>query len=85
MATIMLLIYVVVGGVGNFTGPIIGIFLLMTVPELLRGFREYVPYISAAIVLIVVFLMPKGVAGLVNSFLSWLAELWKKRRTRDAS
>jgi len=85
MATIMLLIYVVVGGVGNFTGPIIGIFLLMTVPELLRGFREYVPYISAAIVLIVVFLMPKGVAGLVNSFLSWLAELWKKRRTGDAS
>jgi len=85
MATIMLLIYVVVGGVGSFTGPIIGLILLMTVPELLRGFRQYVPYISAAIVLIVVFLMPKGVAGLLNSFSSWLAELWKKRRTRDAS
>jgi branched-chain amino acid transport system permease protein len=85
MATIMLLIYVVVGGVGNFSGPIVGIFLLMTVPELLRGFREYVPYISAAIVLIVVFLMPHGVTGLVKSFISWLTELRKRRRTSDAS
>jgi branched-chain amino acid transport system permease protein len=85
MATIMLLIYVVVGGVGNFTGPIVGVFLLMTVPELLRGFREYVPYISAAIVLLVVYLMPKGVTGLVKSFISWLATLWKKRRANNAS
>jgi branched-chain amino acid transport system permease protein len=85
MATIMLLIYVVVGGVGNFSGPIVGVFLLMTVPELLRGFREYVPYISAAIVLLVVYLMPKGVTGLVKSLISWLAELWKKRRANNAS
>lgn len=80
MGTIMLLIYVVVGGIGSFVGPIIGVVLLMTVPELLRGFREYVPYVSAAIVLIVAFLMPKGVAGLANS----LTELWKNRRTSDA-
>lgn len=85
MATIMLLIYVVVGGIGSFAGPIIGVVLLMTIPELLRGFHEFVPYISAAIVLIVVFLMPKGAAGLVNSFSSWLTELRKNRRTRDAS
>jgi branched-chain amino acid transport system permease protein len=85
MATIMLLIYVVVGGVGNFVGPIVGVFLLMTVPELLRGLREYVPYISAAIVLLVVYLMPKGVTGLVKSLISWLAELWKKRRANNAS
>jgi branched-chain amino acid transport system permease protein len=85
MATIMLLIYVVVGGVGNFAGPIVGVFLLMTVPELLRGLREYVPYISAAIVLLVVYLMPKGVTGLVKSLISWLAELWKKRRANNAS
>jgi branched-chain amino acid transport system ATP-binding protein len=81
MATILLLIYVIVGGVGSFVGPIIGVVLLMTVPELLRGLREYVPYISAAIVLIVAFLMPEGVAGLAHS----LKELWNKRRTKDAS
>jgi len=85
MATIMLLIYVVVGGIGSFTGPIIGIVLLMMIPELLRGFREYVPYISAAILLIVVYLMPKGVAGLIGSLLSWFTELRRKRRASDAS
>ena len=81
MATILLLIYVIVGGIGSFAGPIIGVLLLMTVPELLRGLREYVPYISAAIVLIVAFLMPEGVAGLAHS----LAELWRRRRATHAS
>jgi len=85
MATILLLIYVIVGGAGSFFGPIIGVVLLMTIPELLRGLREYVPYISAAILLIVVYIMPKGVAGLANSLLSWFTELRKNRRTSNAS
>jgi branched-chain amino acid transport system permease protein len=85
MSTILLLIYVIIGGVGSFFGPIIGVVLLMTIPELLRGLREYVPYISAAILLIVVYLMPKGAAGLANSFISWFTEFRKNRRTSDAS
>jgi branched-chain amino acid transport system permease protein len=85
MSTILLLIYVIVGGAGSFFGPIIGVVLLMTIPELLRGLREYVPYISAAILLIVVYLMPKGAAGLANTLLSWFIELRKNRRTSDAS
>jgi branched-chain amino acid transport system permease protein len=85
MSTILLLIYVIIGGIGSFFGPIIGVVLLMTIPELLRGLREYVPYISAAILLIVVYLMPRGAAGLANSLISWFIELRKNRRTRDAS
>jgi branched-chain amino acid transport system permease protein len=85
MATIMLVIYVTVGGVGNFSGPIVGVFLLMTIPELARGLREYVPYISAAIVLLVVFLMPNGVTGLVKTFISWIAKQRKSRRPDNAS
>lgn len=85
MSTILLLIYVIVGGADSFFGPVIGVILLMTVPELLRGLREYVPYISATILLIVVYLMPKGVAGLIQSFLSWLTVYRKNRRTSNAS
>jgi branched-chain amino acid transport system permease protein len=85
MSTIMLMVYVVVGGIGSFAGPIVGVFLLMTIPELLRGLHEYVPYISAAILLVVVYLMPKGVTGLVKSFLARLAELRENGRTSDAS
>jgi branched-chain amino acid transport system permease protein len=85
MSTILLLIYVIVGGAGSFFGPIIGVVLLMTVPELLRGLREYVPYISAAILLIVVYLMPKGAAGLAGTLFFRIIELGKNRRIRDAS
>jgi branched-chain amino acid transport system permease protein len=85
MSTILLLIYVIVGGAGSFFGPIIGVVLLMTVPELLRGLREYAPYISAAILFIVVYLMPKGAAGLADTLFSRIIELGKNRRIRDAS
>jgi len=85
MSTILLLIYVIVGGAGSFIGPIIGVVLLMTIPELLRGLREYAPYISAAILLIVVYLMPKGAAGLADTLFSRIIELGKNRRIHDAS
>jgi branched-chain amino acid transport system permease protein len=85
MSTILLLIYVIVGGARNFFGPVIGVVLLMTIPELLRSLREYTPYISAAILLIVVYLMPNGAAGLAESFFSRIIELRKKRRIHDAS
>jgi branched-chain amino acid transport system permease protein len=85
MSTILLLIYVIVGGARNFFGPVIGVVLLMTIPELLRSLREYTPYISAAILLIVVYLMPNGAAGLAETFFSRIIELRKKRRIHDAS
>jgi branched-chain amino acid transport system permease protein len=85
MSTILLLIYVIVGGVKSFFGPIIGVVLLMTIPELLRSLREYVPFISAAILLIVVYLMPNGASGLADTLFSRFIKLRKKRRIPDAS
>jgi branched-chain amino acid transport system permease protein len=63
-ATLWLYIYAWIGGIGSFAGPLIGTSLLMIAPELLRGLQQYVPYISAIILLAVVYLMPKGLAGL---------------------
>jgi branched-chain amino acid transport system permease protein len=63
-ATLWLYIYAWIGGIGSFTGPMIGTTLLMIAPELLRVLKQYVPYISAAILVIVVYVMPKGLAGL---------------------
>lgn len=62
--SITVFVYMTVGGPGLFAGPIIGTIALLIIPELLRHLREYVPFVYAGILLIVLFLMPDGLAGL---------------------
>jgi branched-chain amino acid transport system permease protein len=63
-ATLWLVMYVLVGGVNSFAGPIIGTAILVLIPEYFRSLKMYSPYISAGILLIVVYLMPGGLASL---------------------
>ena len=39
--SIMILVYVVLGGIGNFSGSIIAATLLILLPEMLRGLANY--------------------------------------------
>jgi len=75
LASINLLIYMLVGGIGSFAGPIIGTAVLVIVPEFFRGLKEFVPYIFAGIMLIVIFVMPQGLAGLPEQVKSWMTKL----------
>jgi branched-chain amino acid transport system permease protein len=63
-ATLWLVMYVLTGGIKNFTGPIIGTFVLFLIPELFRDLKMYSPYISAGILIIVVYCLPEGLASL---------------------
>ncbi len=64
LASIYLIVYMIVGGIGSFGGPIIGTAILFVLPELFRGLKEFTPYLFAAIILVVVFLMRDGVVSL---------------------
>jgi branched-chain amino acid transport system permease protein len=64
--SINLLIYMLLGGLRSFAGPIVGTAILVIVPEFIRGLQVYVPVIMGAIMLLVVFLLPNGVAGLLE-------------------
>jgi len=66
-----------VGGPGLFAGPIVGTSVLLIIPELLRSLREYVPFVFAGILLIVLFLMPQGLAGLPEQFRTWFGRSGK--------
>lgn len=79
LASINLLVYVVIGGITSFAGPIIGTAVLIIIPELFRGLKEFVPYIFASISLIVIFVMPQGLAGLPEYFKLWLIKLRRER------
>jgi branched-chain amino acid transport system permease protein len=63
-ATLGLFMCVLVGGIFSFAGPIIGTFILTLFPEFLRDLKTYSPLVSAAILLIAVYLMPRGIVGL---------------------
>jgi ABC-type branched-subunit amino acid transport system permease subunit len=71
LATLWLTMYVFVGGAGSFAGPIVGTLVLFLTPEIFRNLKYYSPYISAAILLIVVYLMPQGLAGLPRILKTW--------------
>ena len=57
--SILVLVYVVLGGLGNIRGSIIAATILYALPELLRGFSEYRMLIYA-IVLIVMMIVNNG-------------------------
>ena len=62
--TIYILIYMIVGGAGSFLGPIIGAAFLTVVPEVARPLESYMPLLFAAILMVIIFLMPEGLVGL---------------------
>jgi branched-chain amino acid transport system permease protein len=63
-ATLWFVNYVLIGGINSFAGPIIGTAILVLIPEFFRSLKNYSPYISAGILIIVVYLMPGGLASL---------------------
>jgi branched-chain amino acid transport system permease protein len=77
--------YVLIGGIDSFAGPIIGTFILILIPEFFRDLKIYSPFISAVILGIVVYLMPQGIVSLPRRVTSWFTERRKDRRVTHAS
>jgi branched-chain amino acid transport system permease protein len=81
MATLWIVIYVLVGGIGSFAGPVIGTALLVIVPEAFRELKSFVPYVSAGILLLVVYLMPQGLISLPRLVKSWFRDRADRKAT----
>jgi branched-chain amino acid transport system permease protein len=63
--SIKLLVGTVVGGLGTLSGPVFGALLVQFLPGYAESFSKAAPSISYGVILIVVmFLMPTGIAGL---------------------
>ena len=62
-----LLVMIVVGGARTITGEIVGPLLLWFLPEFLEAAQVYRPLFYGLILLIVILLMPMGIAGKLRS------------------
>lgn len=57
---------VILGGSGTITGPIIGAFVMIFLPEYLRIADEYRLIIYALLLILIMFYMPKGIINLIK-------------------
>ena len=78
MPSINLVIFLLFGGARYFAGPVIGVIVLMAIPEVFRSMKEYAPYIVGGFMLLVIFVMPQGLAGLFESTKSWISKMFGK-------
>ncbi len=79
--SIMILVYVVLGGLGNMTGTIISTIILMLLPELLRSIQDY-RMIIYALVLILIMIISNNKA-IKQVFTNFRNKLFKKGAAND--
>jgi branched-chain amino acid transport system permease protein len=82
LASMNLIVYMLLGGMRSFAGPIIGTIILIVFPEFIRELKSFVPVVLGLIMMVVVFLMPDGVVGLIEQGRSWIRE-YRKRKVGD--
>ncbi len=85
VASVYLVIYMIVGGIGSFAGPIIGAVILTIIPELFRGLKMWTPYVFAGIVILVIFFFPEGIIGMYEQGKTWFKQKGSENRSEKAS
>ena len=65
--SLIYLTMLLLGGMGNFVGPLIGATLITFVKEYLQAYGSYQMLIYGAIIIIVVLFAPDGIVGLAKS------------------
>jgi ABC-type branched-subunit amino acid transport system ATPase component/ABC-type branched-subunit amino acid transport system permease subunit len=82
-AMLTILVGSVVGGAGTMIGGVLGALLVVEVPQLLVGYAENAALIYAIVLLVVLRVLPKGVAGTAVDF-AYNLGLRKLSDVRDA-
>jgi branched-chain amino acid transport system permease protein len=83
-ATLWMIIYVTIGGMNDFAGPIIGTALVFLVPQYFSGLKQYTPFISAAILFAVVFAFRDGLVSIPRLIHTYYQRIKVKVRTDDS-
>jgi branched-chain amino acid transport system permease protein len=69
LLSINVFIYMVVGGMRRFSGPVVGAVILTLIPEIAGEVKEYEPLVFAGILLLVIFFLRDGLVSLPGLFM----------------
>lgn len=75
---INIMAYMVVGGMGRFSGPIIGAVVLTLLPESVRVLKEYQPFVMGGIMILTVLFLSEGLVDLQARVMSAFRERCEK-------
>jgi branched-chain amino acid transport system permease protein len=72
--SVQAIVYNVVGGVGSVVGPVLGVFIMVPLPELLRGFLAYQIALYGLILILILRFFRGGVWGTLKGFLQRVSD-----------
>ena len=75
---LFVLVWVLVGGLGHFAGPIVGVTVLSIIDESLRGLDELRPGFYGLVLIATILFLPDGLVSLPRKLLQWAALLWNR-------
>ena len=70
----LMVMFVVVGGLDYFWGPVMGVIVISVIAEILRDFGQYETLGYGFILVLALIFMPKGLFGFVESFFRYFAK-----------
>ncbi|NWG04312.1 MAG: branched-chain amino acid ABC transporter permease [Syntrophaceae bacterium] len=81
--TVLIVMMVILGGMGNLYGPIAGAILLTWLTDLLSQYQEYsLPLYGVILILLLIF-FPDGIGTRLNVRILYLIGYWAKKKRRD--
>jgi branched-chain amino acid transport system permease protein len=81
--TVLIVMMVILGGMGNIYGPIAGAILLTWLMDILSRYQEYsLPVYSVILILLLIF-FPDGIGTRLNVRVIYLIGYWAKKKKRD--
>lgn len=78
-ASIQILMMVVIGGMASNLGSVLGAAVVVLLPFYLQLFKDYQNLLYAVLVLLVLLIEPKGIAGLVDAGRLLIVRLFRRR------
>lgn len=82
--SIMFLVMILVGGMGTFIGPILGGGIIIMLTEFLQRFGNYQMAIYGILIILVLFVLPKGIIGTIkNKYYYYFAKTLPENEYKD--
>lgn len=75
--SIELILMLFIGGTRTIWGGFLGVTILQVIPEVSEWLADYRPFVSGALLIVILIFMPKGIGGA-------LIEFWKDRREKSS-
>lgn len=79
--TFDLLTYLLIGGIGTLSGPLVGTLLIVWLSQQLQGFQEYRMLIFGPVLTLLVIFYPRGIVGAVSSAFTRMKAKKEQHRT----